>query len=73
MVLIYLMCKSILPACVSGHGVPTWSLWKPGEGTGFFGTGITGRGQLPCGCCELNLGPVQEQRVPLTAKPSLQP
>ena len=31
------------------------------------------RGGLPCGCWELNSGPLEEQSVLLTAKPSLQP
>jgi hypothetical protein len=29
--------------------------------------------ELPCGCCKLNLGPLEEQPVLLTAEPSLQP
>jgi hypothetical protein len=28
---------------------------------------------LPCGCWELNLGPLEEQSVLLTSEPSLQP
>jgi hypothetical protein len=28
--------------------------------------------ELPCGCWELNSGPLEEQLVLLTAKPSLQ-
>ena len=34
------------------------------------GTGVTDKGELPCGCRELNL---EEQPVFLTAEPSLQP
>lgn len=53
-VLIYLMSMSIVP----GHRVPVWSLRKPEEGVGFFGTGVTGRGQLLGGCYDLSLGPL---------------
>jgi len=37
------------------------------------GTGVTDRCELPCGCWELNLGPLEEQLVFLTPEPSLQP
>lgn len=58
MVLIYLMSMSIVPACVPGHRVPAWSLRKPEEGVGIFGTGVTGRGQLLGRCYDLSLGPL---------------
>ena len=37
------------------------------------GTGIKDGSQLPCGCWGPNPGPLQEQSVLLTARPSLQP
>jgi hypothetical protein len=36
------------------------------------GTGVTDSCEPPCGCLELNLGPLEEQSVLLTAEPSLQ-
>ena len=36
------------------------------------GTGVTDSCELPCGCGELNLGPLGEQSVFLTTEPSLQ-
>ena len=30
-------------------------------------------GEWPCGCWELNLGPLEEQSLPLTGEPSFQP
>ena len=39
----------------------------------FCGTGITDGSEPPCGCWELNTGPLEEQAVLLTAEPSLQP
>ena len=39
----------------------------PGEGP------ITDGCEPPCGCWELNLGPLEEQSVFLTTEPSLQP
>ena len=34
---------------------------------------VTDSGEPPCGCWELNSGPLKEQLVCLTAEPSLQP
>ena len=34
---------------------------------------ITDGCELPCGCQELNSGPLEEQAMLLTAEPSLQP
>ncbi|CAO2591764.1 hypothetical protein LEMLEM_LOCUS6464 [Lemmus lemmus] len=45
--------------------------WRP-ERPGFFGIGITDGCELPCGCRKPNLGPMLEQQVLLTTKPSLQ-
>lgn len=35
-------------------------------------TGLTGGCELPCGCRELKSGPLEDQLVSSTAKPSLQ-
>ena len=43
------------------------------EGIRSLGTGVSDSCELPCGCWELNLGPLKEQLVLLTAEPSLQP
>ena len=39
---------------------------------GFPGNGVTDSSELPCGCWELNPGPVEEQPGLLTPEPSLQ-
>ena len=36
------------------------------------GNGLTDGCELPCGCWELNPGPLEDQPVLLTAEPSLQ-
>jgi hypothetical protein len=41
------------------------------EGVVSPGTGVTDSCGLPCGCWELNPGPLEEQRVLLITKPSL--
>jgi hypothetical protein len=43
------------------------------EGVIFPGTGVADRCELPCGCWELNSGPLEEQPVLFTAEPFLQP
>lgn len=42
-------------------------------GVGSPGTKVTSRCEVPFGCWKLNPGPLEEQPVLLTAKPSLQP
>ena len=42
-------------------------------GVRFPATEVTDRCELPCGCWELNLGPLEEQSVLLNTEPSLQP
>jgi hypothetical protein len=44
----------------------------PEEGIGFLGTGLSDGGKLLCGCWELNLASLKEQKVVLTTEPSLQ-
>jgi hypothetical protein len=45
---------------------------KTEEGTGSPGTGVADGCELPCGCWESNLSPLEEQAVLLTAEPCLQ-
>jgi hypothetical protein len=42
------------------------------EGVGSLRSGVIDSCELACGCWELNLGPLEEQRVLSTAEPSLQ-
>lgn len=41
------------------------------EGVGSPGTGIAGGYEVPCGCWEVNLSPLEQQPVLLTTEPSL--
>ena len=43
------------------------------EGVRFPGAGVTDSCEPPCGCWELNLGPLEEQPVLIDAEQSLQP
>ena len=43
------------------------------EGVESPGTGVTESCELPCGCWDLNPGPLEEQPVFLSAESSLQP
>ena len=43
------------------------------EGVRSSEAGVTGSGESPCGCWELNPDPLEEQSVLLTAEPTLQP
>ena len=52
------MCIDVLPACISVLRV--------------LGSGVTGSCELPCGCWELNPGPLEDQPVLSIAEPSLQ-
>jgi hypothetical protein len=51
----------------------TWCPWKSEENIGSPGAGVIGGYELSSGCYRQNLGPLQEQQVPLTIEPSLQP
>ena len=42
---------------------------RPEDCIRYPGTGVTDDCELPCGCQELNSGPVEEQQVLLTAEP----
>jgi hypothetical protein len=47
--------------------------WKPEEGIGWPGTGVTDACALPCGCWELIPGPLREQSRFWIAEVCLQP
>jgi hypothetical protein len=57
--LMYVLCVSVTP------GRPGKDAWSPR--VAIFSC------EAPCGCCESNPRPLQEQQVLLTAEPSLQP
>ena len=46
---------------------------RPEEGARALGTGVIDSFKLPCGCLDLNLGPLKEQLELLTTKPYLYP
>lgn len=64
---------SVLPARMSVCHAYVWCLWSPEGDVIFPGTGGMNGCELPCRCWELNQGPLEEQKVLLTTKPSLQP
>lgn len=61
---------NVLSACMP---VLLWEPHRPEESIVFLTTGVTDGCGLPHGCWELNLGPLKEQPMPLTAGLSLQP
>lgn len=75
MYLFYFMCMDVWPACYACvHHLCAWCMWRPEEGIGAPGTGVTGAAcKPPCGCWELSPGFLQEQQVLLTTKPAPQP
>lgn len=64
----------VLPACIHAHHIRIWCPWRPVEGIGFPGTGITdsyellGAGKL--WVPGLNPGPLEKQLVCLAADSS---
>jgi hypothetical protein len=54
------------------YTVCTWYLQKLEEDMGFLSTRVMVGYELPRGCQESNLSPLEEQPVLLTAEPSLQ-
>ena len=69
----YFMCIGILHigivcvvVCVYAH-IHT----DPCKGVRSSGTGVASRCELPCGCWELKLGPLEEKPMLLTPEPSL--
>ena len=67
------MYMSVLSGCMYVHHMCAWCLRRPEEGVGSPGTGAMDGCELPCGCWELNRGPLQEQQGLFTAEPPLQP
>ena len=59
-------------ACVSVNHMYVWCQQRSEAGVGSPGTGDPGNCDPPCGCLELNPGPLEEQLVLLIAEPSLQ-
>lgn len=65
---------SILSGCMSVQHMHVWHLWRLEKGLRSSGTRVTDGGWNPsCGCWNLNLDPLEDQIVLLTAKSSLQP
>lgn len=63
----------VLPACDCVCHVHAWCPWRPEEGAGSPGTGVTGICEPSCGCWEPNPGYVPEKQVFLTPGLSLTP
>lgn len=60
----------VFSCCISVYHMHPWCLQRPEEDVG---NGVTDRWKLPCGCCELNSGPLEEPGIFTTTDPSLQP
>lgn len=58
-------------ACMSMYYMYVWCLWRLAESIRCPGTGVVSS-ELPHGCWESHLGPLEEQPVLTTAKPWLQ-
>lgn len=63
---------SVLPACVSVHCVPGALGEQRSVSDPLELTGAIDSCELPCGCWEMNLCPLEEQSVLATADPSFQ-
>lgn len=50
-----------LLTCMSVYYLCAWCQKRPEEGVGFLGTGVTGSYEPPCGCYELDSGPLEQQ------------
>jgi hypothetical protein len=64
----YFIYMAVLPVCVSAPCTCLVSM-EASRVVGSTGTGVTDGCELPCGCWELNLGPLQEQPGYLAANP----
>jgi hypothetical protein len=67
------LCVGLLPARLSVSHISAWYLQRSEENTEFPETGVTNGFELPCGCWESNLGPLEEQPMLVTTEPSLHP
>jgi hypothetical protein len=65
------MCMNVLPACINVHQVHAWYPQRSEERRRILETGVTDDYELPCGCWELNSGPLREQPGILTAELSV--
>ena len=63
--LAYFLCLDVLPACMSVYNIHVWCPRRPVEGDRYPGTGAADSCELSCGCWELNLGPLEEQPLPV--------
>lgn len=63
------MSMDVLPTCMSVYHVCV----RLEEGIRSYGTGVLNSYELLCGCWVLDLGPLGEQPLLLTAEPSLRP
>lgn len=60
-----------MATCMCTHHVCAWYLRRPEEVIRFPGTGVK-YFELPCGCWELNPGPLLEQHMLLPSEQALQ-
>lgn len=67
---LYFMCMSVLSG--STHHICAWYPQRSEEGIESPGT-VPGSFEWPCGCWDLNLGPLEGQPLNSATEPSLQP
>lgn len=67
------MCIGVFSVCLSVHSMHAECPWWSEEGVGSPRTGVMDSFELPCGCGELNVDPLQEQAVTSTTEHPLQP
>lgn len=65
------MSRSVLPACTYVYHIHAWHPQRSEETVRSTGTGVTGYCEIPFGCWDPNVAPLQEQLVFLTAEPPL--
>ena len=66
------MCMGVLPACMSATMCISVASWRTEEGDRSLGIGVTDGCELPCGCWQSNMSPLEEQPTLLAAEPSHQ-
>lgn len=62
---------NILPVCMYVCHMYGWGPRRSEEGIRSPRTGLMNGCELSCGCCELNMGPLEEQQVLLAIDPAL--
>jgi hypothetical protein len=60
---IYFMSMSAWPACMYGHHMHFWCLWRSEKGTRSPEVGVIDDCEPPRGGRESNMGPLHEQQV----------